>query len=136
MIYNKRGMLMETVIFIILNIAFFVLIAIFISTSSSGASVYEQAYAKQIAMIIDQAKPNTDISIDFEDALKMAKKNQVDIAEIIQINNAEKKVTVKLGKKGGYSFRYFSDYDIAPDKNAGGFVSGSIVYLKITESKT
>lgn len=136
MYWNKRGMLIETVIFFALNILFFVVLAVFIVNSSSGATVYEQAYAKEIALIIDQAKENTTLTIDFTDALKLAQKNGVKPEEVIQINNLEKKVIVRLGKSGGYSFGYFSNYDILPEEKSGKFIVGNSIFMRIKESKS
>lgn len=130
---NKRGMLLETVIFIILNILFFALLATFIVTSASGATLYEQAYAKEIALMIDQAKPNTTISLDIGEALEIAKKNEVKLGEIFHIDNLEKRVVIRFGPKGSYSFQYFSDYEILPDANSGQFISGNYIVLRIME---
>jgi hypothetical protein len=117
---NKKSesLIYPAVIFIILNILFFSILLLFVFKSSSGALVYEQVYAKQIAIIIDRAKPNMEISIDFSEGIKIAKKNKLSeeqLKEIVKINPEENKVTVSLSHKGGYNFKYFSNYKVNVD---------------------
>jgi len=75
---NKRGdeIVMEQAIFIILNLIFFLTLLYFVYNSSSGSFVNEQYYAKQIALMIDEAKPGTVISIDVTDGYNLVKKNK------------------------------------------------------------
>ncbi|MEK6917536.1 MAG: hypothetical protein AABW51_01170 [Nanoarchaeota archaeon] len=109
LIISKRGesIVMSEIIFIIVNLLFFLAILYFVNTSSKGALAYEQVYAKQIALAIDSGKPYTQISIDFSKALDITKGNT---DNIVSFNNNE--VIVNLGGKGGYGFKYFSDYDV------------------------
>ena len=99
-----------TVIFITLNIMFVVLLLMFIWKSSSGALIYEQTYAKQIALLIDSAEPGMKLSINVEKGFEIAEKNDFDKEKIVKIEGNE--IIVKLASKGGYSFQFFSDYDI------------------------
>ena len=64
----------ENVIFIVLNIMFFAIMILFVVRSVSNAVVYEQAYAKQIALLIDYSKPKTDIKIDLSKAISYLSK--------------------------------------------------------------
>lgn len=101
-----------TVIFIILNLMFFVILIAFIYKSSTGALIYEQAYAKNIALLIDKAEPEMEISIDMTKAVNAAEKNNWEKEKIVKIDKIKNKVIVKLDSKEGYAFHYFSDYDI------------------------
>jgi hypothetical protein len=60
-------------VIIVLNILFFALLLVFIIKSSNGALVYEQAYAKEIAIIIDKANPNTEVTMDIKKGIEFFK---------------------------------------------------------------
>jgi len=83
--------------------------------------VLEQSYAKNIALLIDSAKPVTEIKLNMEDAFALAEKNGVKSEDIVKIN--ENVVTVRLSDKGGYQYSFFNDVDattypdISPNKN-------------------
>ena len=66
--FKKRGkkgaILMENVIFIILNILFITILILFLLRQGQGAVLLEQSYAKQIALLIDSAKPEMTIILD------------------------------------------------------------------------
>lgn len=127
-VLSKRGdsTLAETVIFIILNLIFFIALLIFVYRSGTGALVYEQAYAKEIALFLDNAKPDTDLSINIQDGMKIAEKAGQKIENSVRIQ--DNKVIVSLTGKGGYSYQYFSDYSVEYRVSEDGFV-----YLKIRE---
>ena len=108
MINRKRGILYENIIFLVLNLIFFVVLFIFIVGSVGSRSLDEQRYAKQVALLIDRAKPDTTITLHVEDLDKYDK----NIKEMIQVKDKEKKVVVYLGGGSGYSYQYFSDYDV------------------------
>ncbi|MBU2562620.1 MAG: hypothetical protein KKF68_03095 [Nanoarchaeota archaeon] len=110
---NKSGgITFPTIIFFILNLMFFVLLMMFVFKAPSGAVVYEQMYAKQIALMIDEAKPLMEFSISFKKGLEIAEKNEIDKQNIFKIDGVDNKVIVKLSNSRGYSFKYFSDYEI------------------------
>ena len=125
---KKRGTLLtENIIFIILNILFIGILILFISLRSGSAAVLEEVYAKQIALIIDSAKPGMVINLNMEDAIERAKKElgENKINEIVSINITNSNiVTVKLRNKGGYSYSFFNDVDVNayPDTNGKEYV--------------
>jgi hypothetical protein len=111
---NKKAdtIILESTIFFILNSVFIILMLLFIYSSGRGAFVYEQVYAKQIALIIDNAEPDMSIGLNIEELVKIAEKNNKQIDKIVSINKEENEVIVSLSNSGGHSFQYFSDYDI------------------------
>jgi hypothetical protein len=130
--YNKRGdnLISETVIFIALNIIFFLVMLLFVGRATSGAGFLEQTYAKQIALSIDQAKPGMTIIFSMQDAIDLAKSldkskealsNDKILGDIIKINPSENKIIVKVGSRGGYGFRYFSSYNITGEVKGNEF---------------
>jgi len=110
---NKRAdsLIFPIVIFIVLNLVFFGILLIFVYKSSTGVLVYEQVYAKQIALMIDSAKPSSEIIIDFKKGIEVAEGNKIISKEnLVKIKDG--KLTVKLSTGKGYSYNYFSDYDM------------------------
>ncbi len=110
---NKRGanILTENLIFIILNLVFISILIIFLFSKTGSAAVLEEKYAKQIALIIDSAKPQMTIKLNMKDAIDKAKKewDESKIDEIVKINGNI--VSVKLREKGGYSYSFFNDIE-------------------------
>ena len=110
---NKKGgqdVMYPIIIFVILNLIFFSILLLFVQKSSTGALVYEQAYAKQIALLIDRAEPSTRIVLDFKEGIEIAGKNNLASRENL-VSKSNNEVIVKLSEKGGYGFRYFSSHD-------------------------
>lgn len=116
MIFDKRGESLNvpfpTLIFIIGNLIFFLILLIFIYRSSTGALAYEEIYAKEIALALDRAKSGTNISLNFEKGYSISEKNKwggKDFYDLVNFKNNT--IYVKLDKNGGYSMPYFSDVD-------------------------
>ena len=116
---NKKGsnILIENIIFILLTLIFFSILIIFIFSRTTSAILIEEELAKQIALIIDSAKPGMTIKINVEEAIAKARSANYH-ENIISIQN--NLVTVKLRDKGGYSYSFFNDvqasaYPDAPD---------------------
>ncbi len=121
-IKNKRGtILVENVIFIVLNILFIAILILFISKQGSGAVVLEQSYAKNIALLIDSAKPVTEMKLNMKDAIDLAEKNGISREDIVRISGNI--VVVKLSEKGRYEYSFFNNVDataypdVYPEKN-------------------
>ena len=85
---------------------------VFVYSSGSITFVYEQTYAKQIALFIDNAEPEMSMLIDLSEIIEIAEKNKQPLEKIVQLNKNENKVEIRLKKKGGYSYQYYSDYNI------------------------
>ncbi len=121
---NRSGtILIENVIFIILNLLFISILILFLFRQGSGAIVLEQSYAKNIALLIDSSRPVTEMKLNMEDAFDLAEKNGVDRNEIVSINNNSNIVKVMLNKDGGYEYSFFNHVDVTvypdifPEKN-------------------
>ena len=105
---NKKGnILTENIIFIVLNVIFITILVLFLFTRAGSAAIYEERYAKQIALMVDAAKPGMVIDLNMTDAIKQANKENFPIDKIVNITNNI--VTVKLREKGGYSYSFFND---------------------------
>jgi len=103
---KKRASIpMENIVFLILTLIFFVTLMVFVGKSSTSASIYEEIYAKKIALLIDRAKPDTYIYIDISKIVEIAKKNNIKPEDIFEIKDNYVKVNVGFG----YSFKYFNN---------------------------
>jgi len=127
---NKKGevtMLIETILYVILNLIFFAILILFLIQQSSGAALLEQTYSKKVALLIDQAKPGMIIKLNLQDALKIAEKDKISPLEILVIQ--DNFVKVKLKDKGGQEYQFFNDLDVKvfPETDDNGDYSGIYV---------
>jgi len=72
---RKANILTENIIFIILNLLFLSILILFVFSKSGGAAVLEEKYSKQIALILDSAKPGMTIRLNMDDALNKKEKD-------------------------------------------------------------
>jgi hypothetical protein len=110
----KRGIrgtiLVENVIFIILNLIFLTVLVLFLIKQGSGAIVLEESYSKQIAMIADSAKPGMLVKMDMEKGNEIAEENGIDFNDVVIITGNT--VKVKLTESGGYTYAFFNDVEV------------------------
>lgn len=76
-----------------------------------NAAVLEEKYAKEIALLADSAKPGMTISLNMEDAIKIAGKEKWALDKIVTVENNV--VTVQLREKGKYSYSFFNDVHVS-----------------------
>lgn len=114
---KKANILTENIIFIVLNLVFLSILILFLFSKMGGAAILEEKYSKQIASILDSAKPGMEITINMEDAVKKAEKEGWDVKKIIFIDNENNIVTVKLREKGEYSYSFFNEVYALPYHN-------------------
>lgn len=124
---NKKGdfVVLETTIFIVLNLMFFVIIFIFIRSSSNNDLIYEQTYAKQIALFIDNAKPGVELTLDISKLYEISKNNHF-TGNVVVIDNLNKRVKINLVDGKGYSYGYFTNSSVIwnLEKEKGKLVMG------------
>jgi hypothetical protein len=105
----KRGeLLIENVIFIILNLVIFAILVLFILNKGNGISGLEDSYSKQIALLIDSAKPGTEIKIDLSKA-KEANEKWFSENYVNAVRITENLVTVQLDEKSSKSYSFFNN---------------------------
>ena len=108
---NKKGNIpLKEVIFVLLNIMFFSMLFVFVYNTSHGVFLSEKLYAKKIALAIDSAKPGTQISVDISELYGIAQENEFDISDSFYFKDNQ--VNVKLSKEDGYSYNYFTNYQV------------------------
>jgi hypothetical protein len=119
---NKKGtLLVENVVFIILNLMFLAILILFLAKQGSGAILLEQSYAKNIALLIDSSKPVMELMLDMEKGMQVAEKKGVNFDDVVDITGNV--VRVKLSEKGGYEYSFFNHVDATayPDTTAPGY---------------
>lgn len=123
---NKKGQeaLGDNLIFLFLVVFFYVIMLIFAKANVTGYAVYEQTYAKQISLLIDEAKPGMTFIVNMGDAMHFVEKNNKPLTDVVFIDSSSSKVVVRLGERGGYYMPYLSNYKITyqPLNSAGLFV--------------
>ena len=109
---RKRGQtqLLETIIFVVLNLVFFCGLLYFVYHSGSTNGVYEEALAKKAALAADRIEPGMRVYIGVSNEIELAQKAGIKTGDIFSAKNGNIKVT--LSSLGGYDFNYFSDYQI------------------------
>ena len=104
--------LMNNVISIMVILVFFTAMFLFVSRAEAQVTIAEQTYAKQIALLIDNAKSGTIIDLDISELKTITEKNKIALNKAIVIDNKQGKVRVALTSKGGYEFEFFNSNDI------------------------
>lgn len=118
---KKANLLTENVVFIIIAILFIGMLFTFITKTSSNSSLLEQAEAKKVALILDSARPGTNVYLNI-DSLLENKQEGIEDSNVIRVDNDLNMVTVKLRQKSGYSYGFFNDVEVTKDivKQDGG----------------
>jgi hypothetical protein len=107
---KRANILVENIVFIVLNLIFLSILILFLISRMGSAAVLEEKYSKQIALMIDSAKPGMIIHLNMEDAIDKAEKEKYNIKNIVVIS--DNLVTVKLREKTGYSYSFFNNIDV------------------------
>ena len=113
MVMNKKGdLLHENIIFIVLNVVFFVMMMLFIQLQGSAIHIAEEETAKQVVLLIDAAKPGTELEINLADFFEKAEGKGMKRDNTIQIDNERNIVIVKGSEDSFYDYSYFNDVDV------------------------
>lgn len=125
---KKKGeILVENIIFIVLNLVFLGILVLFLINQGNGAIFLEKFYAKQVALLIDSSSPKTVMKINLEEPKDAAEKNNIDFDNIIKIEGNE--VVVSLKDKSSARYSFFNDVNI-------NFYTDDIYYIFVIEEKT
>ena len=119
---KKRGMdnLYKNVIYLLVVIVFFSLALGFIYGASSGAMIYEQTYAKRIALMIDGAKPGMKITLSLDNIKKIVEENEKEMKDCFIIDDETNEVKVSLSDSTGFKQKFFTEYDFKVYFTKGG----------------
>ncbi len=141
MFKNKKasGFLSEHIVFIILNVVFFSVMVLFIYIQGNSVHLLEEETAKQVALLVDVAKPGTEIQLNLKELFDRARKDNLDKRDAFKIDKNRNVVIIKGSEKSFYEYSYFNDIDIIYE--FGDEVEGvvevvaDVVILKFSEKK-
>jgi len=120
---NKRGeggeLLRWNIAFIVIEVAVFAIMFVWIVGFQDGVAVKEDFYAKELTRLINSATPREisslkvkSVSLDVTDAVKLADEKRVGRSDIFTFNNVQNTVSVKLSRRSGTSFKFFNEVDV------------------------
>lgn len=118
---KKADILHEHVIFIVLNVIFFSIMLLFIYIQGSSVHLMEEETAKQIALLIDAARPETTIDaamsettieINLKNLFAKAEKEGISNNDVVTIDNDKNLVIIRGSKKSFYEYSYFNDVNV------------------------
>ena len=129
-IRSRNGtILIENLVFLILNVLFLIILILFILRQGDGAILVEQSSAKQIALLIDSAKPGMVIKLNMKKSKEIAEENNIDFEDIVSIEGNI--VRVKLSENGGYEYSFFNDVQVnfRPDQDDNYFSTNDYIFI-------
>lgn len=101
MLKNKKSeILEEEIIYIILTVVFFSLLAFFLLRSNPSS----ENVAKQIVLVIDASKPETKIVLNADKLVEMAEEKKIARESIVRIEGNQVVVRLSDKNEGKYSF--------------------------------
>ncbi len=111
---NKKalGPVIEKVVFIIIILVFVSALFIFINRTGNSNRLIMEKYSRQIALLIDNAKTGMLIELDISELYDLAKKHQISINSILNIDNENRKIKLKTSDSNYYEYTFFSDNPI------------------------
>ena len=125
---KTRGQILaENIIFIILNLIFLSILILFIFSKTGSEALLEEKYAKQIALIIDSARPIMTIELNMEDAIEKAGENNFAPENIVSV--VGNTVVVKLREKSEYSYSFFNNVDVSVFPNSAFEPNGYVIKI-------
>jgi len=114
---KKKGQfntqLSKNIMYILFFLVFFSALFYFILRYQNGVVVWEEFYASEIANLINNAEPGSEIILDVSLATELAFKSGIrDFNSIFNFNNEQNIVSVTLGKSGGTSYSFFNNVEV------------------------
>jgi hypothetical protein len=132
----KRGeILVENIIFIVLNVLFLTILIIFLINQGNGVSTLEDAYSKEVALLIDSARPGMIMTVNMQSAMSVADKNNIPFDKVVSIKGQY--VTVTLDANQSKSYQFFNDINVSghyPERDSSGKFDG--FYILAFSKKT
>jgi hypothetical protein len=128
---GASDILHSTIAFIFILLLFTFGMWYYIYQQKSGASVWEDYYAKQVTVVMNSAKPGDVIVLDVHKATEIAQKSGVTFGLLFSISDQETCVKLSQGRKTCYSF--FNKVDAEIELKTG--VPGNVLEIRVLEEK-
>ncbi|RMD66722.1 hypothetical protein D6817_03530 [Candidatus Pacearchaeota archaeon] len=117
---GKRGAserLNDEVVFLIIFAVFIAVMVFYVGNRANNAAFWEDFYAKELAKMINLAKPGDEFRLDVHKATEIAQKNKVkSFSEIFVFDNAKSEVCVKLSPGSAKCYSYFVKLDVVDEE--------------------
>ena len=104
---KSQNLITGVIMFLILNVAFFSIMFIFVGSVGTTGSFIEKEYARKIALSIDKFAPGTEVSVDMSELYSYAKNNNY-AGSIVTMDYVNSRIIVKINEGEGSSFYYFN----------------------------
>lgn len=99
-----------TLLYVVLVVIFTIGIFAIIIDRQNNAAHWEEFYAKEFALLLNQARPGDQYTINIQKASEIAVKNGVkDPSYIITFDGKTREVVVRLREQGETRFSYFTN---------------------------
>lgn len=121
------------------NIIYFILVVLFtigifmiILQNKNNTAQWEEMYAKELALLLNQARPGDKYTVDIQKASEIAVKNGIgNPGYIIKFDSQAKTVAVSLKPIGGTTFSYFNNVVVTDINVDYSDTSGNKIHFKV-----
>lgn len=110
--------------YFIFGVLFFSIVFYWLSSYSNGEALMEDFYAKELARILNAARPGDDIYLDVTEATALAFDNGLAKENIFYFDTGRRAVEVRLTPRSHTRFSYFNEVAVE-EGYAVELVSGS-----------
>lgn len=123
---QKKGIseLEWTIPYIVITLAFFIALFVFVNASRDNTAYWEDYYAKNIALLLDRASSGEEFYLDLTRATAIASSNGQSLESVVTFDNVHKEVIVSLKQGSGTRYSFFSD--IVVNDWSIGYISGGV----------
>jgi hypothetical protein len=124
----------KNVIFFIILLAFIAIMTIFIWKQMNGGEFWAERYSKEITKLINSAKSGDEITLDVQEATRIAKRNDMkDYKNIFSFDNDENKVCTSLYPGIKKCYYFFNEVNVTPNFKLDP-INGNKLHLTIGEA--
>lgn len=108
------NLMTEKVVYILFILIFSGMVIGFFIRFQNDVLIYEQTYAKELALLINKAEPGIEMDIDIFDFYHKSNKNNFN-GNVVEIDNEKSEVIVRLASGRGYKYSFFNDVEVIWD---------------------
>lgn len=116
-LFQRHGagdLLSGTLLYVILVVLFAIGLFAVIESQRNSAGLWEELYAKELALLLNRAQPGDMYVLDIQKASEIAVKNGIrDTRYIIHFDGTTREIVVQLHQGGETRFSYFNDVVVA-----------------------
>lgn len=107
---KSQDFLTSTIIFVIINAAFFALMLLFIARAGTDAEMIEKREARKIALAIDGLEEGTELFLDVREIYSVAEKNGFSGIPV-NIDSSSGYVNIQVARGSGNGYYFFTQIE-------------------------